>query len=31
MFDDLQVIMTAAEKKDTAEDRDKGTRGMMGR
>lgn len=29
MFDDLQMIMTSAEKKDTEEDRDKGTRGMM--
>lgn len=27
MFDDLQVIMTAAERKDTEEDRDKGTGG----
>lgn len=25
MFDDLQVIMAAAERKDTEEDRDKGT------
>lgn len=27
MFDDLQVIMTAAERKDTEEDSDKGTGG----
>lgn len=27
MVDDLQVIMTAAERKDTEEDRDKGTGG----